>query len=255
MTILVLSVPTKGFGQEVVMDVAVQAIHASVDPMGNVYVLTKDHEFLKFGQDGKQEFSHTDLELGDQSKILADHAFKAMIYYPEYMLIRVFGNKLQELAELNLSSAGFGEVTTIGPSPGYQAFWIFDATRQRLIKLDQQYQVKFEGADLRNTIGESIFPSILKERDNWLYVYDKARGLYIFDNFGTILKKIAFTNATSFSVFQDRIFFVKDGDIYEADRNLGQVTPLNVHVEGKILNLQFRRVIIQDGARLRVVKF
>lgn len=241
--------------QEVITEVSVDARQATIDPFGNLYLLTADGEFRKYDKHGRQEARYSDIQLSDRSEISAGHAFKSMIYYPEFDLIRLFGNKLQVLGELNLSAGGYGEITAVAPATGMQGFWLFDATAQRLVRISQTGQVEFSGSGLLPVLGESVFPTIIKEREGWLYVYDPERGLYVFDNFGAYSRHYHVTGARAFSVFNDRIFYAVNGKVSELDRMTGASRPVELQLSGSILTMAFRQMVVQDGSTVKVVKF
>ncbi len=226
----------------------------SVDPFSNIYLLTDNFEFQKYNSKGVLEYKYSDLQLSELSKIASDHTFKSMIYYPEYGFIRVFGNRLQQLAEINLNNLGYGEVTAVAPSIGFQSFWVFDATDQKLVRINQNGMVELE-SELQNILDEPFFPDIIKEREGWVYAYDDEKGLYIFDNTGIFSKIIPITDANSFSVLDGKIFISKAGKIYQVETYLKTLQPINVSIEGEIIALAFRQMIIQNKGFLQLVKF
>lgn len=248
--------PVSGLrAQETVTEVTVDARQATIDPFGNLYVLTSRGEFRKYDKRGREEAQYSDLQFSDFSEISAGHAFKSMVYYPEYDLIRLFGNKLQLLGELNLSSGGYGEITAVAPATGMQGFWLFDATAQRLVRLSQTGQVEFSGSGLLPVLGVSIFPAIMKEREGWLYVYDPDNGLYVFDNFGAFSRHYPVLGARAFSVFNDRIFYAVNGQVNELEKLTGKSRPVDLKIAGNILNMAFRQIVVQDGGKIKVLKF
>jgi hypothetical protein len=255
---LLLALPAFSAGQDGYtpsISIEENARQVSIDPFGNLYLLRQEREFVKYNRDGKQEASHTDLQLSELSEISSDHPFKAMIYYPEYELIRVFGNKLQMLAELKLTLYGFGEVTAVGPSTGYQAFWVFDATAQKLIRINQSYEIVDQGSDLIPVLAENIFPTMIKEREGWVYVYDPERGLYIFDNFGAFSRKLNITGARSFSIFNERIFYISGRQLFEFDRFTNSPIRLDVELDGEIMGMTFRQIAVSKNGTIELVRF
>ena len=252
----VLSLPVAGLqAQETIMTIEEDARQISLDPFSNLYLLTGNKELRKYDRSGKLEATYSDLELSDLSLISSDHPFKSLIYYPEYDLIRVFGNKLQVLAELNLTLFGIGEITCVAPSTGYQSFWIFDATGQKLMRINQQYDIVDQGSDLIPIIGETIFPTIIKEREGWVYVYDPDKGIFIFDNFGAFSKKLPIVGAESFSVFKDRLFFISKGRLFEVDTFSGNQKATEFSVDGKILGMTFRQIVVKTESAIEVKRF
>ncbi|MCP4121240.1 MAG: hypothetical protein GY751_05765 [Bacteroidetes bacterium] len=238
-----------------ILKVEASATHVTIDPFNNLYLITSGNEYVKYDKTGKLVDAYSDLQLDAYSEISSDHPFKSMVYYPQYNLIRVFGNKLQVLAELNLSGAGFGEITAVAPTEGYQSFWIFDATSQKLVRISQNYDLIYEGSDLTPVLNEVVFPQKIKEREGWLYVYDIDKGLYIFDNFGAFSKKLNVIGASSFSIFKDRIYFTKEGQVYEVDPYTNTTLPIKLELEGEIMTMAFRQIILKKGNVIEVIRF
>jgi len=248
----VATLPMKAQQDTVVIKQDVQQV--SLDPLSNIYLITKDFEFRKYNSKGVLEYFYSDLQLTERSKISSNHAFKSMIYYPEYGFIRVFGNRVQLLAELNLNNFNFGEITAVAPSIGYQSFWIFDATDQKLIKINQNAQVE-KDSKLLNILDEPFFPTMMLEYEGWIYAYDLNKGLYIFDNSGIFSKFIPVTDVSSFSVFNGNIFVSKGGQLYQLDTYLKTITPLNIQIDGKIIHLSFRKMVVKKDGFIKILKF
>jgi hypothetical protein len=226
----------------------------SIDPLSNIYLITKDFEFRKYNNKGILEYQYSDLQLTEMSKISSNHAFKSMIFYPEYGFIRVFGNRLQLLAELNLNNFNFGEITAVAPSIGYQSFWIFDATGQRLIKINQNGQIE-KVSELLNIVDRPFFPTLMQEYEGWIYAYDAQQGLFIFDNSGIYSTFIPVPEANSFSVLNENIFLSKAGQLYQVDTYLKTILPLNVAIDGKIIHLSFRKMVVKKDGFIKILKF
>lgn len=254
-TILFLGISLTVTAQELLLELEVEASQVSVDPFNNIYVLTADREYRKYDSKGNLVHRYNDLELNVNSGLSSDHAFKSVVYYPNFELIRVFGNRLQVLAELDLKNYNIGEVTAIGPTTGYQTFWIFDGTAQELVQIDQQNDVVNQSGDLTNLLDEPIFPTLIKERSGWLYVYDPERGLFIFDAFGTFDRRLDIPGALSFSVFNGRIFYYSDKGLFELDRFSNASKRLEFKPAGKLVHMAFRKMVVQEGNTLRIWQF
>jgi hypothetical protein len=250
--ILAAALPVKAQQDTVIIEQDVQQV--SLDPLSNIFLITKDFEFRKYNSKGVLEYFHSDLQLTAMSKISSNHAFKSMIYYPEYGFIRVFGNRLQILAELNLNNFNFGEITAVAPSIGYQSFWIFDATEQKLIKINQNAQVEKESV-LLNILDAPFFPNQMLEYEGWIYAYDPNNGLYIFDNSGIYSKSFPISEVNSFSVINENIFVSKGGQLFQLDAYLKKLMPLNVNIDGKIIHLSFRKMVVKKNGMIKVLNY
>lgn len=251
--LLLCSVATFAQQDSIVIQENVQEL--SVDPFSNIYVITDQNEFKKYNNKGEFEYTHSDLELSETSELATDHAFKSMIYYPDFELIRVFGNRLQLLAELNLTEFTVGEITAAAPSVGYQSFWVFDATAQRLLKINQQYQTEIEGDELSAFTQTPFFPTIIKEREGWVYAYDPENGFFVFDIFGTFSTFIEVKEGENFSVFNDFIYLYKGSNIIEIDTKLKLEKELETTIEGDVLDMAYRKIVVANGDKIEVLEF
>jgi hypothetical protein len=70
------------------------------------------------------------------------------------------------------------------------------------------------GNDLSLSIGQSLHPNFLLEREQTVFVNDPTVGVLVFDIFGQYRKTIPLLGLTEFQVMGDQLIYVKDGQLW-----------------------------------------
>lgn len=91
-----------------------------------------------------------------------------------------------------------------------KGIWLFDPTRQRLLKLSSSFEVQQESINIGQWLGKSIQPSFMVEQNNRLYIKDQEKTVYIFDHFGTYMKKIKLESSNAIQILEGMINFIEE---------------------------------------------
>ena len=84
--------------------------------------------------------------------------------------------------------------------------WVYDEEENKLKKIDDDGKVLQETPDFRLLFGEAPTPQKIFDIDRFVYLYDSARAIYVFDYYGTLKNKILITGWMNFKVTSKYIF-------------------------------------------------
>lgn len=137
-------------------------------------------------------------EAGDTLRFSAQHyggissfdalnPFKILVFSEAFQQIYYLDHRLTPMTEaIALSAFGFADVSCVCASK-YGGFWVYDRWQQRLSRLNEQGQCVATSETFPIIDLKTVVPFCIKEKGDWLYVFDCSSGAYIFDLFGTYI--------------------------------------------------------------------
>ncbi|MCU0345753.1 MAG: hypothetical protein MUC59_02340 [Saprospiraceae bacterium] len=94
------------------------------------------------------------------------------------------------------------------------ALWVYDEASFLLKKITADGTVAVQGNDLSLSVGRSLHPNFLLEREQTVFVSDPAVGVLVFDVFGQYRKTLPLLGLTEFQVMDDQLIYGKDGQLW-----------------------------------------
>ncbi|MFM7222967.1 MAG: hypothetical protein ACKO03_06030 [Bacteroidota bacterium] len=162
------------------------------DESGNVYALTKDGQLKKYAPSMDSMGVFNDIRrYGKLYSISADNPLRALLFFRDFKTILVLDRFLQVVNRIDVRKAGIFQAKAVGQSYDNK-IWIFDEQASKLKKIDNEGKVAMETADLRLALNETIVPTVLFDLGGLVYVYDPEKGLFSFDYYGALNKRVAF---------------------------------------------------------------
>ena len=180
--------------------------YMTTDQLGNIYIGDAQNLYMynKFG-DSLNAFNSR--RFGDISFVDATDPYKILVYFQDYNFILFLDNYLAENGEaIDLQTLGFDQ-SSMACRSRENGFWVFDRIRQKIFHLDADFNQTHETVNLIQWFGKRINPNFMVEYNNQLYVNEKKSGIYVFDHFGTFLKKIPIQDLDHFQVREASLNF------------------------------------------------
>ena len=181
------------------------------DQLGNVFALSSSGQLKKYNAnlDSMGVFNEV-RRYGKLYSISADNSLRSLLYFKEYRIILVLDRLMQVVNKIDIRKANIFQAQAI--AQGYDnTIWVFDEQESRLKKLDESGKLLFESADLRLVFNETLTPSTIFDAAGFVYLYDAAKGLYIFDYYGALKNRIALLGWTSVQALGKKIIGFKNG--------------------------------------------
>jgi hypothetical protein len=186
----------------------------NVDNLDNIYLLTKNNQLKKLNEYGDSVAVFNDVKrYGNPDYIDVTNPLKTLLYYKNYSTVVVLDRLLAPRNSINLRKQNIFYVNNITLS--YDNFmWIFDEEEFRLKKIDEEGKALQSSTDWRMLFDTVPAPVKMIDRDNYVYLYDPAKGFYIFDYYGGFKNRLAFLNWTNVEVNGKNVYGFADNKLY-----------------------------------------
>ncbi len=193
--------------------IATGSVHDfSVDNLGNLYVLTPAGFLKKMSAKGDSLNVFNDVRrYGAVSSIDVTNPLKILLYYKDFSTVLMLDRFLNQLNTMDLRKAGIFQAKAVGLSYDNN-LWVYDEQAAKLKKIDDEGKVIMETTDLRQVLTVMPSPDRLIDRDGFVYLYDKANGLYVFDYYGMLKNELPITGIEHVQVIGTTIVGISKGN-------------------------------------------
>lgn len=166
----------------------------SVDNLDNIYLLTATNQLKKINSRGDSLAVFNDIKrYGTVSQIDVTNPLKILLYYKNFTTIVVLDRFLNIRNTINLRRQNIFSVNAIATSYDNN-IWLYDEQEYKLKKVDDDGRVVLESNDLRMTFDSVPSAIQLTDRNNYIYLYDTAKGFYSFDYYFSYKNRMPFLN-------------------------------------------------------------
>ena len=186
----------------------------TVDNLDNVYLLSSTDQLIKIDPNGDNMVFNEVRKYGKLFSIDATNPLKVLLYYKNFSTIVVLDRNLTVRNTINLRKQNIINVKTIAPSYDNN-IWLFDEGDAKLKKINDNGDILLETVDFRNLFDTIPSPTQITDRDKFVYLYDMARGFYVFDYYGTLKNKVPLLNWTNTDVFANTFYGFSDSSLYQ----------------------------------------
>jgi hypothetical protein len=134
-------------------------------------------------------------------------------------------------------------------------FWLYNLNNFEILRTDRSFKTVVKSGNLTQVVGKNVMPNFMVEVDNWLYVNDPEKGIFIFDIYGTYARTIPVKGLDFFQVISSKIYYVKNGQllVYDTKSFSEEVIELPVK-EFTDLRVNSSRLYVLNDKMLEVYK-
>ncbi len=176
-------------------------IDFTVDNLGNYFLLSKNNQLKKLNAQGDSIGLFNDVRrYGKLYSIDATNPLKVLLYYKNFSTVVVLDRFLNMINTIDLRKQNIFQVKAIAQSSDNN-IWLYDEQNNKLKKIGEDGKVLFETVDLRTVFEEVPTPTQIFDQDGFVYLYDPAKGVYVFDYYGSFKTKVSYLGLTDLSVF------------------------------------------------------
>jgi len=187
----------------------------TVDNLGNIYLLSKDNQLKKLDSKGDSAGVYNAVtRYGNVYSIDATNPLKILLFYKDFSTIIAVDRFLNIINTIDLRSINIFQVKAIGVSYDNN-IWIFDELDAKLKRIGVDGSLLDETADFRQLFDTIPDPASIIDQNDLVYLYDTARGVYVFDHYGTLKNHVQIKNWLDFTVIDNNLlgrndnFFLK----------------------------------------------
>lgn len=190
--------PASGFA--LTLQLAQNIVDFDVDNLGNIYVINKDNQLKKLGPRGDSLAVFNDVSrYGKIASIDVTNPLKILVYYRDFATITELDRFLNVINTIDLRARNILQATAVGLAYDNN-IWLFDELDARLKRIADDGTLVDQSTDFRQIFDTVPDPERLLDRGGLVYLYDTARGVYIFDHYGTLKTRLDFTGWKDFGV-------------------------------------------------------
>lgn len=194
--------------------VKAQAVDFALDNLGNLYLLTATDQLKKYNANGDSVAVYNDVKrFGKLFSLDVSNPLKLLLFYKDFSTVAVLDRFLALRTSLDLRRHNVLQATAVGTSYDNN-IWVFDVVDGKLKKLDEAGNLLLETADFRMLFAEPVMPEKIWDRDGFVYLYDPAAGVYVFDNYGAFKRKFRITKWTNVNLRDKFIIGTENGLVH-----------------------------------------
>jgi hypothetical protein len=189
----------------------------TVDNLDNIYLLSSTNQVKKINANGDSVAVFNDVKkFGQASLIDVSNPLKVLLYYRDFATIVVLDRLLNVRNTIDLRKQNILQVRAIGQSYDNK-IWLYDEVENKLKKIDEEGKLLQETPDFRQLFGEALSPQKVFDQDQFVYIYDSAKAVFVFDYYGALKNKILISGWQNFKVAGKYIFGSANGKLYRYD--------------------------------------
>lgn len=193
-----------------------------VDPLGNIIYADKE-VIYKLDTSFSVQFKQSIKEFGEITHIDASHAQKSLVFSEDQQQIFFLDNTLTLTTNgLDLADEGIGYATHVSYSNQPTRYWVYDYDNFKLWLFDD---LKNKPSVIENLNGvlNGLHVDKLFEAENTLFIWDKSKGVFLFDVYGSLIKKYEIKGADAITYFDGSFYYLKKGKLYKSLKGGGEM--------------------------------
>jgi len=188
-----------------------------IDVLNNLYLITTGNQLKKISSRGDSMAVFNDVKkFGNPTLIDVTNPLKVLLYYKNFSTVVMLDRLLSPRNSINFRQQQIFSVKAIATSYDNNV-WLFDEQDLKLKKIDENGKLLQETTDWRLIMDPVPSPQKIIDANNFVYLYDPAKGFYIFDYYGTFKNNLPFLNWENVSISGNRLsgFFNRQFHTYE----------------------------------------
>jgi len=196
----------------------------------NVVYLTEGASLDSYLPNGQQMRNYSDPNWGNITSVDAGIASKLLVFYRESGIIVLLNNELAPIGKpLNLFDKSLMTVT-LAAMGNPNTIVLYDEANQELILTDLSLNIQSRSPI---TFPGEFHPTDMQALpEHRIALLDTARGICLFDFFGTFEREIPIPGIRKMQLMKDRIFYLREGQLWRYDLPSSTapmgITPLDI---------------------------
>jgi hypothetical protein len=189
-------------------------VHFTIDNLDNIYVLNSQNQVKKYNANGDSVAVFNDIrKYGRASLIDVSNPLKVLLYYRDFATVVMLDRFLNPVNTVDLRKQNIFQAKTIAQSYDNK-IWVYDELENKLKKIGEDGKLLQETPDFRLLLDQSVNPGKIADENQYVYLYDSTKGVYVFDYFGSLKNVIQIRNWKNLRVAGNYIFGSKTDTLY-----------------------------------------
>lgn len=212
----------------------------TVDNLGNMYVLNRDNQLKKVDPRGDSLAVFNDVRrYGKIAFVDATNPLKILVYYREFTTVIELDRFLNIVNTIDLRKQNILQAKAIGLAYDNNV-WVFDELDAILKRIGDDGSLVDQTTDFRQLFDSVPDPTVIRDQGGYVYLYDPAKGVYIFDHYGALKTHLDLLGWQDFDVIGKNL-------LGRDDRNLYRYQPGTLDLQEQPIPAAYR-----DAIRIRI---
>jgi len=191
---------TPGSSFVLTLTIAQDIVDFSVDNLGNIYIINADNQLKKLSPRGDSLAVFNDVRrFGKIGSIDVTNPLKILVYYRDFSTVIELDRFLNIINTIDLRFQNILQAKAVALAYDNNV-WVFDELDARLKRIAGDGSLVDQSTDFRQLFDTVPEPVSIRDRDGLVYLYDTARGVYIFDHYGTLKTHLGLSGWKDFDV-------------------------------------------------------
>jgi len=172
----------------------------AADNFDNIYLLNSSDQIKKIDGNGDSVAVFNNVRrYGKVAQIDVSNPLRVLLYYKDFSTVVVLDRLLSIRTTIDFRKQDIFQVQAVCLSYDNQ-IWLYDEFEHKLKKIDENGKLLFATTDFRQLFGEAFSFTSISDQDGFLYLYDKNKGVYVFDYYGALKNIFSLTGYNNFRV-------------------------------------------------------
>ena len=170
----------------------------TADNFDNIYLLNSSDQIKKINASGDSVAVFNNVRrYGKVAQIDVSNPLRVLLYYKDFSTVVILDRLLSIRTTIDFRKQDIFQVQAVCLSYDNQ-IWLYDEFEHKLKKIDENGKLLFATTDFRQLFGEAFSFTSISDQDGFLYLYDKNKGVYVFDYYGALKNIFSLTGYNNF---------------------------------------------------------
>ena len=227
--------------------------YIETDNLNNLYLIDKS-EIKKYNNKGELLFRYSDMQLGNIGSVDVSYPLRPLLVYPDLNYLVILDNTLSSnRGKINLLDYNI-DLGVLACSSVQNHFWIYDAMKFALIRVDENFKQVHATGNLSQILGIDFSPTRMVEFANKLYINNPTTGILIFDNFGTYIKTIPITGLSDFQISENELIYLKNNRLIRYNTLLFETKEVELPYICRDAQFQKDQIVLLTDQKVLILK-
>jgi hypothetical protein len=172
----------------------------AADNLDNLYLLNSTDQLKKIDANGDSVAVFNDIrKFGKVAQIDVSNPLRVLLYYRAFSTVVILDRLLNVRSSIDLRKQDIFQVQAVCLSYDNN-IWLYDEFEHKLKKIDENGKLLFATSDFRQLFDQTFSFTSIADQDGFLYLYDRNKGVYVFDYYGTLKNIFSLTGYDNFKV-------------------------------------------------------
>src|SRR4030095_313653 len=170
----------------------------AADNFDNLYLLNSYDQLKKIDANGDSVAVFNNVRrYGKLAQIDVTNPLRVLLYYKDFSTVVILDRLLSNRSTIDLRKQDIFQVEAVCLSYDNK-IWLYDEFEHKLKKIDEDGKLLFATTDFRQLFDEAFSFTSISDQDGFIYLYDKNKGVYVFDYYGSLKNIFSLTGYDNF---------------------------------------------------------